>query len=38
MKTEIQLIDVQRALQKKHPYWSQDKIRWIAEQAFGIRK
>jgi hypothetical protein len=35
IKKEIQRVE--EILLRKHPNWSQDKARWIAEQALGIR-
>lgn len=34
IKQDIQ--KMQRALQEKHPDWSQDKAKWIAMQSLGI--
>jgi hypothetical protein len=35
LKEEIQKIE--GVLLKKNPHWSQEKARWLAEQALGIR-
>lgn len=34
--TKIEIKNVQKELQEKHPNWPQEKARWIAMQVLGI--
>ena len=38
MENEIQIKKMQRALQKRHPNWNQEKSRWLAMKALNIIK